>query len=776
MREKILLALFVLTFPLVLYVSTLPPQRFRNEITEWGDRNSNAYQQFSEYRNKFGDNETVLISWPGCDLNDPRLEKVAVAIETQLVGQVKNVFSGQRVYWALCDDAGLTEATTLERLRNVFIGEDEQTTAVGFQLTESARLNRGKVLARLDGILELAGIEPTDAIYAGLGHNLFTMDKEGLESPFRMVPQIMLLAFLLTILFVRNIWLAFFVNALGTYTGCLAFNIVWLADVNMNAIIWPLPTLTLLMTVSASLHFLSYFKKSAETLPAPLNLGADAIEWRRAVAADAVRRSFRPILCCTLTTAIGLLSLVLSTSEPVRQFGFFGALSILSSSLLLLVWFPAWLTFIGYAVRLKSKYPVSLLPEESRSSQTVQAIARIGVWQWWAMMTRNLRWPIAVICFFALVIGAVGIPKVKTGSELSNFFPAGHHVLSSAMTMESRVGPLNSVELLLQFDNADSENDRLRLRGIQALASRIEAKTDFESCLSAGTFAPNLKRRSGARGSVERTRLRNFKDEFVTAGIVHRDEANNQETWRVSCRYSVLSKLDLADQTARLKQITEELFVPEGKMVFEDESLTTIVTGEFVLFDFIDSQFFKELLLTYLNAFVVITLMVLVVLRSVKLSLIALLPNLFPALVVLGTAGFLGYSLDVASLTTASVALGIAVDDTLHYLLWHQKTDQLGRDANGANGETGSSDAPVYWVLRYCGTAMVQTSMILGLSILLYAFCGFLPTVRFGILLSAMMFAALIGDLLLLPALMAIGRRTDRTSSQESVEPVLSES
>ena len=71
---------------------------------------------------------------------------------------------------------------------------------------------------------------------------------------------------------------------------------------------------------------------------------------------------------------------------------------------------------------------------------------------------------------------------------------------------------------------------------------------------------------------------------------------------------------------------------------------------------------------------------------------------------------------------------------------------------------------------------MVQTSMILGLSILLYAFCGFLPTVRFGILLSAMMFAALIGDLLLLPALMAIGRRTDRTSSQESVEPVLSES
>ena len=78
----------------------------------------------------------------------------------------------------------------------------------------------------------------------------------------------------------------------------------------------------------------------------------------------------------------------------------------------------------------------------------------------------------------------------------------------------------------------------------------------------------------------------------------------------------------------------------------------------------------RDRLLTYVAAFVIISLTVLVVLRSFKASLIALLPNLFPALVVLGSAGFLGYSLDVASLTTASVALGIAVDDTLHFLLW----------------------------------------------------------------------------------------------------------
>ncbi len=763
MREKVLLVLFALTFPLVAFVSTLPPQRFRNEITEWGDRNTLVYREFSAYREQFGANEPIILSWPGCELNDQRVEKVAVEIETQLAGEVRNVSSGQRAYWALRDDAKLNAATALERLQNVFIGPGENgdhRTAVGFQLTETARLNRGEVLTRLAGILKTADVEPTEVIYAGLGHNLYTLDKEGLESPFRMVPQIMLLAFFLTVLFVRNIWLAFFINALGTYTGCLAFNIVWLADVDMNAIIWPLPTLTMLLTVSASLHFLSYFRKSAESLSGSLtddpNSKENALVWRRAVAVRAVRDALKPILCCTATTAIGLLSLLLSTSEPVRQFGLFGALSVLAGNLLLLVWFPAWLTWIGYAERLR----VVAAAHSKAQAGLPQRLNRFDRWRLWASLTRNGRWPIVGVCLVGLLVGASGIPTVKTGSALTNFFSDGHEALTSAKEMESRVGPLNSVELLLRFDNADLANDRLRLKGLRRLASRIESETDFESCLSAGTFAPQFKRAQGRLSdSVESARLRRFKEEVETAGLLHRDSGKGLETWRVSCRYSVFKQIDLARQTAKLKRIAGALFAPDGQNVFDGESLTTTVTGEFVLFDFIDSQFFRELLLTYLIAFGIISFVVLIVLRSFKASLIAILPNLFPALVVLGAAGFLGFALDVASLTTASVALGIAVDDTLHFLLWHQKMEK----SETKMGDDFLRASPIHSALRYCGTAMVQTSMILGLSIVLYALCGFLPTVRFGILLSAMMFVALVGDLLLLPALMAFC-----TSSQNS--------
>ena len=115
---------------------------------------------------------------------------------------------------------------------------------------------------------------------------------------------------------------------------------------------------------------------------------------------------------------------------------------------------------------------------------------------------------------------------------------------------------------------------------------------------------------------------------------------------------------------------------------------------------------------------------------------------------------------------TASVALGIAVDDTLHFLLW-QRDFGSGkyRESRLQNQDR------VELAMRYCGRAMLQTSLMLGLSMVLYAFCGFLPTVRFGILMSAMMLAALIGDLVLLPAIL----RCTEDSGEPSASPAIDE-
>ena len=221
--------------------------------------------------------------------------------------------------------------------------------------------------------------------------------------------------------------------------------------------------------------------------------------------------------------------------------------------------------------------------------------------------------------------------------------------------------------------------------------------------------------------------------------------------------------VDLPRLCAQLRSIATELFLPEDQLVFEGESLEIITTGEFVLFEEVDRQFFSELMKTYLTAFVLISIVVLLILRTPVGLLMALPPNLFPAVMVLGAAGHFGYALDAASLMTASVALGIAVDDTLHFMLWwkdsHAAEETDGGKANGSRKD----DDPIEQAMRYSGTAMMQTSFILGISIVLYAFCGFLPTVRFGLLLCGMMLAALIGDLILLPALLATQAKPQKT-------------
>ena len=759
-RERVLLAIFVLTFPLVAYISTLPAGRFRNAITEWGNRNSNAYQQYDEFREQFGVNEYVIVSWPGCDLNDPRLRQVVTAIETDLSGLVERVSSGARLLDELGDQAKLSPKAALNRLRGVLIGNNGLTTAIGFNLSSEGREKRAQVVKQLQEILTQHEIAPQEACFAGLGHNLYTLNKEGLESPFRMVPQIMLLAFLLTLLFVRNFWLALFVNALGSYTGCLSFNYIELMGVDMNAIIWPLPTLTMLLTVSAALHFLRYFAQATEDFQRteandlskePLKENATNASRRfnltqkRRIAGNARYSALFPVACCTLTTAIGLLSLLLSTSQPVRQFGFFGCISVVVANSLLLILMPAMLTLMGQAERI------------ANSGSTTTALHR--GWAWWARLTKASRWPIIVASLTLLCALLTGVGKIQTGSNLQNFFPAGHHVLEDANKVEAAAGSLNSIELLLRFEHSNDSNDRLRIQALSALSNRIESQTPINSCVCAATFCPKWKKNPNAfQKAAEKTRVDVLKKRLVENGLLHINSAKNEVTWRVSCRYSTLQEVEVAELSQTLKAMANEVFSNQGNALLDGEKLSVVATGEFVLFDYVDRQFFRELLTTYVTAFLIISLIVLVVLRSPRSMLIALAPNLFPAAVVLGATGHLGYRLDVASLMTASVALGIAVDDTLHFLLWQKKveTEQTQSPSDGPG--------PVEQALSHCGTAILQTSVILGASIVLYAFCGFLPTVRFGILLSAMLFAALIGDLLLLPALAVKREATGNTT------------
>jgi len=144
-------------------------------------------------------------------------------------------------------------------------------------------------------------------------------------------------------------------------------------------------------------------------------------------------------------------------------------------------------------------------------------------------------------------------------------------------------------------------------------------------------------------------------------------------------------------------------------------------------------------------AFGLIAVIMMVVLRSPAAGLAAMVPNIFPIILVFGAMGWMHIKVDIGIMMTASVALGVAVDDTVHFLFWFRRGMQQGRDRQSAT------------MLAYerCARAMFQTTVIGGLGLFVFAFSTFTPTQQFGILMVTLLSAALVGDLFILPAILA---------------------
>lgn len=143
-------------------------------------------------------------------------------------------------------------------------------------------------------------------------------------------------------------------------------------------------------------------------------------------------------------------------------------------------------------------------------------------------------------------------------------------------------------------------------------------------------------------------------------------------------------------------------------------------------------------------AAVTIGLVMSLVLRNPVAGLISMIPNVFPLVLVFGILSWMGVKVDVGTMMSASVALGVAVDDTIHFLTWFRR------------GTTQGLDRPSAAMLAYdrCGAAMAQTTLIAGLGMAMFVVSQFMPTQRFGLMMVSSLAAALVGDLVLLPALL----------------------
>ena len=210
----------------------------------------------------------------------------------------------------------------------------------------------------------------------------------------------------------------------------------------------------------------------------------------------------------------------------------------------------------------------------------------------------------------------------------------------------------------------------------------------------------------------------------------------------------------LQQQAKLMVDARDHRFAPATGTAAEREAqVSAVYTGLVPVVYKAQRTLLESLIVSTVWAFGMIALVMIFVVRSVRAGLLSMIPNIFPVLIVFGAMGWLNILVDIGSMMTASVAMGVAVDDTIHFLTWFRRGLDEGR----------SRRESILGAYERVGMAMTQTTAIGGLGLSIFALSTFTPTQRFGTLMLTLLAAALAGDLIFLPALLSspLGRVFD---------------
>jgi predicted RND superfamily exporter protein len=206
--------------------------------------------------------------------------------------------------------------------------------------------------------------------------------------------------------------------------------------------------------------------------------------------------------------------------------------------------------------------------------------------------------------------------------------------------------------------------------------------------------------------------------------------AQGERLWRISIR---------VDRGWKPNHVCDALGV-----LLADEPVT--LTGVSPLINDAQHEIFLGYWQSVTAALITITIVMILALRSVTAGLIAMVPNVLPIWFVFGTVGFLGMPVDIGMMMTGSIAIGISVDNTFHYMVKYQELYRAGRSPLDAS----------CGALTHSGKPLMEAVVVSSLGMLALCLSSFTPTSRFGWLMAALMLTSLIGELVLLPALLSL--------------------
>jgi predicted RND superfamily exporter protein len=740
----------------------------KNDVKSWLP---DAYEEtttYRWYRARFESDMFILASWEGCTLDSPALALLAKKLvppddpaQNPLTAPLpffKKAVTGTDLVNLLVEKQGFSEEEAIERLKGFVVGPDGKQTCLVLTVAQDSEpaweaervksnYRKPKFLhAVVERVYEVAEKEcaiPRAAIrLGGPPVDNAAIDIEGERSLMRLAGFSGVVGLLMSWYCLRSWGLTVMVFTSAIFSAGLSLLAVWRFGYgdNMNAILLTMPSLVYVAATSAAIHLANYYRDTVR------QSGFKGAPDRT------VRAAWLPLALATGTTAIGLASMCITELVPIRMFGLYSAVGVVISFFIVILYVPSLLQY--FPLRKMDRSADSARRWDPGTSPKWH-----GVGEW--IIGRNGL--VTAACLLVMVLGAWGVSKTQTSVKLMRLFSRDAQIIQDYKWLEDHLGPLVPMEVVLRVDKRIEGKSNLDLMSRMVLVGDVQraigALPDVGSTLAAPTFARAVPRRANA---IERMawkrQIEKHRDDLRDYLMVDQNPETGaeEELWRVSARVAALTDTDYGEFVNDIRAAVDPVVEAwREKIVIDDPALaaelgpskgvTAVYTGLVPLIYKAQSSMLNGLILNFVGDLILIGVAMAFLVKNWSAGLLLMLPSLFPMAIVFGAMGWWGVVIDVGTVMVPAVALGVTVDDAIHFMLWVRHGQERGMTRPQA----------IMFAYQDCARAIYQSWGVIGLGLFSFALSSFTPTQRFGYLMFTMLTASSIGNLVLLPALLA---------------------
>jgi len=438
------------------------------------------------------------------------------------------------------------------------------------------------------------------------------------------------------------------------------------------------------------------------------------------------------IFLTNLTTAAGFATFIITSSDILREFGIIASLNIMGVFILALLLIPIIFSF--------------LKPPKRRHIKHLDYKGVNYILEKLVYVTLNHRKTVYIVAILIFIVGIIGITQMKSTGYMVDDIPHKDPIYVDLKFFEQHFSGVMPFEILIDTKRKGGALQLANLNKIERLEKSIEKYPEFSAPLSI-VSAAKFARQAFYNGNERQYKLPdNMNKNFILSYITKIDDDGNLlHSFLDSTNQITRVSFQVADVgTIQMQEVTEKVRA-DVNAIFSPEKYDVILTGTSVIFFKGTTYLIKNLFISLALAIFLIAVFMAWMFSSYKMVIVSLLPNFIPLIFTAAIMGFFGIPIKPSTILVFSIAFGISVDNTIHFLAkYRQELEVFKWDIRPS----------VEAALREAGVSMIYTSIVLFFGFGIFALSSFGGTSALGMLVSMTLFFAMLANLIFLPSLL----------------------